>query len=200
MATTVITQETTSALLLSVASVGLTDEQFLRLCSDNGDLRIELTAQKVLVIMSPAGSKTGWRNARLTQRLANWAEQDDTGLAFDSSAGFTLPNGAKRAPDASWVRRERWDALSEEEQEVFAPLCPDFVVELRSPSDSLAMTQEKMREYIDNGAQLGWLIDPRTQRVYIYRPGEAPVCLEQPTILSAEPVLPGFVFNVQEIW
>jgi Uma2 family endonuclease len=200
MAPTVMTQETTSALLLSVASVGLTDEQFLRLCSDNSDLRIELTAQKVLVIMSPAGSKTGWRNARLTQRLANWTEQDDTGLAFDSSAGFILPNGAKRAPDAAWVRRERWEALSEEEQEVFAPLCPDFVVELRSPSDTLAMTQEKMREYIDNGAQLGWLIDPRTHRVYVYRPGEAPVCLEQPTILSAQPVLPGFIFNVQEIW
>lgn len=200
MAPAVLTQETTSALLLSVASVELTDEQFLRLCSDNSDLRIELTAQKVLVIMSPAGSKTGWRNAKITQRLANWTEQDDTGLAFDSSAGFTLPNGAKRAPDASWVRRARWEALSEEEQEVFAPLCPDFVIELRSPSDTLAMTQEKMREYIDNGAQLGWLIDPRTRRVYVYRPGEAPVCLEQPMILSAEPVLPGFVFNVQEIW
>jgi Uma2 family endonuclease len=200
MTSSVLIQDTPYALTLSVQSVGLTDEQFYRLCRDNPDLRLELTAQKALVIMSPSGSKTGWRNAKLTQRLANWAEQDGTGLAFDSSAGFTLPNGAKRGPDAAWLQRERWEALSEEEQESFAPLCPDFVVELRSPHDSLAVLQEKMAEYMDNGAQLGWLIDPLAQRVYIYCPGQAAECLEHPATLSGAPVLPGFVFNIGEIW
>jgi Uma2 family endonuclease len=200
MASAVLTQDTPYALTLSVQSVGLTDEQFYRLCGDNPGLHLELTAQKALVIMSPSGSKTGWRNSRLNQRLANWAEQDGTGLAFDSSAGFTLPNGAKRGPDAAWLRRERWEALSEEEQESFAPLCPDFVVELRSPHDSLPMLQEKMVEYLDNGAQLGWLIDPRARRVYVYRPGQPVEMLEHPSTLSGAPCLPGFVFNVGEIW
>jgi Uma2 family endonuclease len=199
MAPAVLTQDAPYALTLSVQSVGLTDEQFYRLCRDNPDLRLELTSQKALVIMSPSGSKTGWRNSKLNQRLANWAEHDGTGLAFDSSAGFTLPNGAKRGPDAAWLRRERWDALSEEEQESFAPLCPDFVVELRSPHDSLAVLQEKMIEYMENGAHLGWLLDPQTQRVYIYRPGQLVECLEHPATLSGAPVLPGFVFNVREI-
>jgi Uma2 family endonuclease len=131
----VLEQHTPSMLILNVKALGLTDEQFLRLCADNEDLRFELTAEGELVIMPPTGLMTGWRNGKLTQRLANWAEQDRTGLAFDSSTGFTLPNGAKRSPDASWVRRDRWEALSEEQREGMAPLCPDFVVELRSPSD-----------------------------------------------------------------
>ena len=200
MAASVLTHDTPYALTLSLRSVELSEAQFDRLCRDNPDLRLELTAQKALVIMSPSGSKTGWRNARLTQRLANWAEQDGTGLAFDSSAGFTLPNGAKRGPDAAWLRRARWEALSEEAQESFAPLCPDFVVELRSPHDRLAMLQEKMVEYMDNGAPLGWLIDPPARRVFIYRPGQLVECLEDPAILSGAPLLPGFVFNVREIW
>ena len=200
MASAILTQDTPYVLTLSVQSVRLTDEQFYRLCGDNPDLHLELTAQKALVIMSPSGSKTGWRNAKLTYRLTDWAEQDGTGLAFDSSAGFTLPNGAKRGPDAAWLRRERWEALSEEEQESFAPLCPDFVVELRSPHDSLTMLQEKMVEYMDNGAQLGWLIDARARRVYVYRPGQPVEMLEQPSTLSGAPFLPGFIFNVGEIW
>lgn len=200
MASAVLTQDTLYTLTLSVQSVGLTDEQFYQLCGDNPDLHLELTAQKALVIMSPSGSKTGWRNSRLNQRLANWAEQDGTGLAFDSSAGFTLPNSAKRGPDAAWVRRERWEALSEAEQESFAPLCPEFVVELRSPHDSLTMLQEKMVEYMENGAHLGWLLDPSTRRVYVYRPGQQVEMLENPAALSGTPLLPGFVFNVCEIW
>lgn len=187
-------------LTLNIRSIGLTDEQFYQLCQDNPDLRFELTPQGELVIMPPTGSKTGWRNSKLNQHLANWAELDGTGLSFDSSTGFTLPDGAKRSPDAAWVRRERWDALSEEQQEGFAPLCPDFVAELRSPVDSLGTLQDKMVEYIDNGAQLGWLIDPRHQRVYMYRPGQPEECLENPATIRGDPTLPGFVFNCQEIW
>jgi Uma2 family endonuclease len=186
--------------VLSMESVHLSEEQFYRLCHDNPDLRFELGADRELVIMSPTGSKTGNRNSKINQRLANWAEDDDTGICFDSSAGFTLPNGAKRSPDAAWVRREVWDALAEEEQEKFAPICPAFVVELRSPDDSLAALQAKMEEYIENGTRLGWLFNPATKRVYIYRPGQPRECLENPSSLSGEPVLPGFVFDPSEIW
>src|SRR5262249_22716107 len=149
--------------------------------------------QKELVIMPPTGSKTGWRNSKITYRLTAWAESDGNGLAFDSSTLFTLPNGAKRSPDASWVRRERWEALTEDQQEGFAPLCPDFVVELRSPSDRLSDLQEKMQEYIDNGICLGWLIDPLEKRVHIYRPGHSIETLNNPVTLNGDPVLPGFV-------
>jgi Uma2 family endonuclease len=186
--------------MLNMESVYLTDDQFYGLCRDNPDLRLELTAKRELVIMSPTGSKTGNRNSKINQRLANWAEDDDTGVCFDSSAGFTLPNGAKRSPDAAWVRREVWEALSDEEQDKFAPICPDFVVELRSPDDSLAELREKMDEYLDNGARLGWLFNPPDKRVYIYRPGQPVECLENPTSVSGEPELPGFVFNPSEIW
>ena len=193
-------QETPYSLTLNIRAIGLTDEQFYRLCQDNPDLRLELTAQRELVIMPPTGSKTGWRNSRLNQRLANWAEQDGTGLSFDSSTGFALPNGAKRSPDAAWMKRERWDALTEEQQEGFAPLCPDFVVELRPPEDPLSTLQDKMLEYMDNGAQLGWLIDPIDRCVYIYHPRQPVERLENPTTVSADPILPGFVFDVREIW
>ena len=158
---------------LKVQAAKLTDEQFALLCQENPELRLELTAQHELMIMPPTGTKTGWRNSRITQRLANWAETDGTGLVFDSSTGFTLPSGAKRSPDSSWVRRERWDALTEAQQDSFAPVCPDFVIELRSRQDRLAVLQEKMQEYIENGAQLGWLIDPLEKRVHIYCPDQS---------------------------
>jgi Uma2 family endonuclease len=186
--------------VLSMESVHLSDEQFYRLCHDNPDLRIELSADRELVIMSPTGSKTGNRNSKINQRLANWAEDDDTGICFDSSAGFTLPNGAKRSPDAAWVRRDVWNALTEEEQEKFAPICPDFVVELRCPDDSLGALQEKMEEYIENGTRLGWLFNPPTKRIYIYRPNQPMECLESSSTISGEPVLHGFVFDPSEIW
>ncbi|MBI4640390.1 MAG: Uma2 family endonuclease [Candidatus Tectomicrobia bacterium] len=187
-------------LMLNIESLGLTDEQFSRLCRDNPDLRFELTAHRELVIMAPTGSKTGWRNSKLTQRLANWAEADGTGLPFDSSTGFTLSNGAKRSPDAAWVTRERWEALTEEQQEGFAPLCPDFAAELRSPTDSLSTLQAKMVEYLENGSQLGWLIDPIEKHVYIYRPGQPVERLEDPAMINGDPVLPGFMFDLREIW
>ncbi len=149
-----INENTPYMLMVNVKSIRLTDKQFFGLCRDNPDLRIELTAKKELIIMPPTGSRTGWRNSRLNQRLANWAEENSTGLTFDSSTGFTLSNGAKRSPDVSWVHRDRWEALSGEDQEGFAPLCPDFVVELRSSSDDLPTLQSKMLEYIENGARL----------------------------------------------
>ena len=187
-------------LTLNVRSAGLTDEQFYQLCADNPDIRLELTAARELVIMSPTGGKTGRRNTKLTHRLETWAEKDNTGVTFDSSTGFTLPNGAKRSPDASWMRRDRWDSLTEEQQDDFPPLCPDFVVELRSSKDRLAAVQQKMEEYLVSGAQLGWLIDPRSKRVYVYRPGRPVECLEKPATVSGDPVLPGFVFDVSELW
>ena len=184
---------------LDVSSLCLTDDQFSRLCSDNPELRIELTADRELIIMSPTGYETGWRNAKITQRLANWTEQDGTGICFDSSTLFTLPNGAKRSPDASWIQKVRCERLSSEERSIFAPICPDFVAELRSPSDTLADLQEKMADYIRNGARLGWLLDPVEKRVHIYRPRQGPECLENPEYVTGEDVLSGFKFNFQEI-
>lgn len=195
-----VEQNAPGSLMLNVQSVRLTDEQFYRLCQDNPDLRFELTAQRELVIMSPTGSKTGWRNSRINQRLANWTEKSGSGVSFDSSTGFTLPNGAKRSPDAAWVRREVWEALTDEQQEEFAPICPDFVIELRSAKDSLEGLQEKMKEYLENGTQLGWLFDAKNKRVYVYRPNQSVECLETPSSISGEPVLSGFLFDPSEIW
>lgn len=194
------TLEMPFSLMLDIHSVGLSDDQFYRLCQDNSDLRIELTACGELIIMPPTGSKTGWRNAKIVHRLTAWAEKDGGGLTFDSSTGFTLPNGAKRSPDAAWIRRERWEALTEEEQEGFAPLCPDFVIELRSPQDSLSTLQDKMVEYLVNGAQLGWLIDPKARRVYVYRQEQRAECLENPAVVAGDPVLHDFILSKQDIW
>jgi Uma2 family endonuclease len=187
-------------LVLDIRTVEMTDDQLLQFCADNGDLQIELTAKRKLVVMPPTGSLTGWQENRLAARLDRWADQDGTGMAFGPSAGFTFPNGAILAPDASWVLTERWEALEEADQKRFAHLCPDFVAEVRSPSDSLAMAQAKMAEYVENGARLGWLIDPQQRRVYIYRPGSPVEVLEDPPTVSGDPVLPGFGLNLQEIW
>jgi Uma2 family endonuclease len=185
---------------LSVRRVKLTEEQFALLCQENRNFRFELTAQQELVIMPPAGSETGWRNGRFTYRLIAWSDVDGTGLVFDSSAGFTLPNGAIRSPDAAWVKRDRWDALTQEQREKFAPLCPDFVVELRSRTDRLSDLQEKMQDYMDNGARLGWLLDPLDKRVHVYRPGQPVEVLDNPDTLSGDPVLLSFVLSVRELW
>jgi Uma2 family endonuclease len=187
-------------LKLNIQAAKLTEKQFRRLCQENPELRIELTAQQELVIMPPTGSETGRRNSTLTQRLANWSETEGTGIVFDSSTLFTLPNGAKRSPDVSWVKKERWDVLTREQREGFAPLCPDFVAELRSRTDRLSDLQDKMQEYIDNGARLGWLIDPLDKRVYVYRPGQPAETLDDPATLSGNPILPGFVLHVRELW
>jgi Uma2 family endonuclease len=186
-------------LAVDFRSIRLTDEQFYRLCRDNPELRMELTSEGRLVVMSPTGAKTGWRNSKLTQRLANWADTNGRGVAFDSNSGFTLPNGARRSPDAAWVRLEAWQGLSDEEQERFAAVSPDFVAELRSPQDSLSDLQAKMQEYIDNGARLGWLLDPIEKRVYVYRKGTAPECLENPKRLSGEQVLEGLELDLKDI-
>ncbi len=181
-------------------SIRLTPAQFEQLCSDNRDLRLELTFEGELIIMPPAGSKTGLRNARLTQRLATWAETDGTGVCFDSSTGFTLPNGSQYSPDSAWIRRARWDALTNEEQERFAPICPDFLIELRSHSDSLSRLQNKMQEYVKNGALLAWLIDPLKRQVYVYRPDHDMEVLDDSETVSGEPILSGFILNLHELW
>ena len=199
--TTVTTPVENSPLVLHLHPViNLTDEQFFEFCQINRDLRIERTATGELLIMPPTGTETGGRNFRLNGQLYNWTEQDGTGVGFDSSTGFTLPNGAKVSPDAAWVKLERWNALTPEQQQTFAPICPDFVVELRSASDNLTPLKTKMQEYIDNGALLGWLIDCKKRQVYIYRPGVAMECLDNPATVSGDPVLPGFVLDLSKIW
>ncbi|PHJ55993.1 hypothetical protein VF14_34920 [Nostoc linckia z18] len=179
--------------------IDLTDEQFFQMCQQNRDYRFERTASGEILIMPPTGSDTGRRNVKITTQLDIWNSESNLGEVFDSSTGFILPNGAERSPDASWVKIERWNALTPEQQEKFAPICPDFVVELRSPSDSLKDLQEKMQEYIENGVQLGWLIDRKNKRVEIYCPGKNVEILNNPASLSGENVLPGFVLNLQNI-
>lgn len=188
------------AFLLKLRSLELSDEQFRRLCNENPDLKFELTAEGELLIMPPTGAISGNRNAKISARLFYWAEADGSGVSFDSSTLFVLPNGARRSPDASWIRLERWNALSEAEKEDFAPICPDFVIELRSRSDRLTTLKRKMEEYLENGAQLGWLIDPQSREVTIYRPQQPPEVLENPAQLSGEAVLNGFVLQLAEIW
>lgn len=188
-------------LVLRLAPViDMSNEQFFELCQLNRDLRLERTSQGDLEIMPPTGSETGRMNFELTGVFSLWAHADGSGVGFDSSTGFTLPNGAKRSPDLAWVRRSRWEALTQEQRTGFAPLCPDFVVELRSPSDALEYVQAKMQEYLDNGAHLGWLIDPIEKKVYIYRPQAAVECLDNPQAISGEPVLPGFVLELGRVW
>jgi Uma2 family endonuclease len=190
-----------NALTVDIKSViDLTDEQFYQLCQRNQDLRFERTAQGELIIMPSAGGEIGNRNGRLTQQLFNWTDVNATGIAFDSSTGFKLPNGANRSPDAAWLTLERWNTLTPEQQEKFIPLCPDFVVELISPSDSLSTTQAKMQEYIDNGARLGWLLNRKAKQVEVYRSGKAVEVCQAPATLSGEDVLPGFTLNLAPIW
>lgn len=180
--------------------IDLTDEQFFQLCQKNRDLKFERTASGELIIMSPTGGNTGKRNIKIAAQLEIWSSKTNLGHAFDSSTGYKLPNGADRSPDASWISRHRWEALTPEQKEKFIPLCPDFVIELRSPSDNLKTLQEKMKEYINNGTNLGWLIDPKTKQVEIYRPSQNVEILQNPTTLSGEEVLPGFVLDLTTIW
>jgi Uma2 family endonuclease len=178
----------------------VSDDEFAELCRLNPELQFERTSEGELVVMSPTGGKTGRRNLKLSVAFGLWAEKDGTGQGFDSSTLFSLPNRARRSPDLSWVRNERWNALSAAEQEQFPPLCPDFVVELRSKSDSFKSLNRKMQEYIENGAQLGWLIDPFQRKVHIYRPGALPEVLDNPQTISGEPLLKNFVLDIQTLW
>ncbi|MDB9375982.1 Uma2 family endonuclease [Nodularia sphaerocarpa] len=175
-------------------------EQFVDLALANRDLQLERTATGELIIMPPTGSDTGNKNLDIEGQLWLWNRQTKLGKAFNSSTGFRLPNGANRSPDAAWVSKQRWDALTLEQQETFAPICPDFVLELRSKTDSLEKLQAKMREYIENGAGLGWLIDRKNQRVEIYRPGRNVEVLDHPVSLSGENILPGFLLDLTEVW
>jgi Uma2 family endonuclease len=178
----------------------VTPEQFEQLCSEYDELRLELTSTGELIVMPPTGSLTGKRCFDLTYQLATWSRNDATGIGFGPATGFTLPNGAIRSPDASWIKRERWDGLTEKEKDSFAPICPDFVVELRSKTDSLPVLFNKMTEYVENGASLGWLIDPSKRRIYVYRPGEEVIVLDNPETVSADPMLPGFTLNLSKLW
>ena len=179
--------------------IDLTSEQFYQLALANPDIRLERTAKGELIIMPPTGAESGKRNADLTTDLGIWNRQPKLGVVFDSSTGFTLPNGADRSPDASWLTLERWEALTPKQRKRFLPLCPDFVIELMSESDSLEKTQEKMQEYIANGLRLGWLIDTKTQRVEIYRQGQNVEVLQSPVTLFGEDVLPGFLLDLSQI-
>ena len=192
----------------------LTNEQFYQLCRLNPDAKIELTARGELVIMSPTGAESGMFNSDVTYQLTAWNKQNRLGVPFDSSTGFTLPNGAVRSPDTSWVKLERWNSLTQIEKEVFAPICPDFVIELRSKTDIFKQLQAKMKEYLDNGLRLGWLIDPTQKIVEIYRQGKDVEVLHSPRVLgreyslprhssatvSGEDVLPGFVLDLKGIF
>ncbi len=180
--------------------IQLTDEQFFQLCQHHRDYQFERTKLGELIIMTPTGSETGNRNLEIGVQLGIWNKKYKLGVAFDSSTGFKLPNGAERSPDASWVRKERWNALTLEQQQKFAPLCPDFVIELLSSTDSLPKTREKMVEYIENNARLGWLIDRKNKQVEIYRPGKEVEIRLSPVTLSGEDVLPHFVLELKEIW
>ncbi|MCP9295010.1 MAG: Uma2 family endonuclease [Planktothrix agardhii LY1] len=180
--------------------LSITHENFVQLAQINRDLQLERTATGELIVMPPTGSETGNRNLDIAGQLWLWNRQNQLGIAFDSSTGFHLPNGADRSPDASWIRQERWDLLTQEEREIFAPICPDFVLELRSKNDALDKLQAKMIEYIENGASLGWLIDRKNKTVEIYRQNQDVELLNHPVNLSGSDILPGFMLDLTEVW
>lgn len=181
--------------------IKLTDEQFYQLATAHPDLQIERTPQGELVIMPPTGGTSGKRNFSLLGQLWFWVQQNpNLGVGFDSSTEFNLPQGGDRSPDASWVRLERWNALTEEEKKKFPPICPDFVIELRSETDSMNQLQKKMQEYLVSGLCLGWLIDPKNKTVEIYRQGQEKEVLDNPTTLLGEDILPGFVLDLRSIF
>ena len=186
--------------LIELTQQLVTPKQYERLVRKHRDVWLELTSTGELIIMPPTGSQGSVRNSNLTYQLEAWARIDGTGVCFGSCGIFALPNGARRIPDASWVKREKWDRLTKRQQEGFAPICPDFVVELRSPSDRVTPLRAKMVEYMENGASLGWLIDPFKRRVYVYQTDRDLVILENPETVSAEPLLPGFTLKVTELW
>lgn len=182
------------------AQLRSTEDTFYELCRQNPDLRLERTAKGEVIIMPPTGGETGSRNSEIARQIGNWKKTDGTGATFDSSTGFKLPNGANRSPDASWVSKAKLAQLTLEEKKKFLPLCPDFAIELRSPSDDLDTINAKMEEYIANGLRLGWLIDPEERVVFVYRPGAEVQKLENVNDISADPELPGFVLDLREIW
>jgi len=181
-------------------SINLTDEQFFQLCIDNRNLKFERNQKGDIIIMAPTGGETGNRNLKLIKQLAIWTDLDEKGIAFDSSTGFKLPNGAERSPDASWIPLEKWNSLTPKQQTRFLPFAPDFLVELLSPTDNLEHTRKKMLEYIENGTKLGWLINRKTKQVEIYRQGQEVEILDNPTTISGENILVNFVLDLTQIW
>jgi Uma2 family endonuclease len=178
----------------------MTDDEYFQFCAANKDLRIERTAEGDIVIMPPVGGEGSYQNSELSGELRSWARKDGRGRSLDSSVEYLLPSGAAYSPDASWVSRSRLDKLSKDEKRKFLPLCPDFVVELKSPSDRLAKLKRKMLEWIENGAQLGWLLDPDHRTVYIYRPGCEPEQIVNPERAAGEGPVDGFVLELADIW
>ncbi|NET01830.1 MAG: Uma2 family endonuclease [Sphaerospermopsis sp. SIO1G1] len=190
----------TSVTLQIPQALQFTDDEFVEIVAANKDLRLELSHQGELIVMSPTGGETGNRNFEMYLDLGIWNRKHKLGKAFDSSTGFKLPNGATRSPDVSWIKIAKWNILTPEQRKKFLPLCPDFVIELVSESDDLAETQAKMREYISNGLLLGWLINPKTKQVEIYRQNQEVEILSNPQTLSEEDVLPGFILDLQPIF
>ena len=178
----------------------MSEDEFFDFCQANEFLRIERTHEGEIIMMAPAGGESGNQSGETFGQLREWARRDGNGVAFDASAGFVLPNGAMRAPDAAWVRRERLAALTAEQKRKFLPLCPDFVIEVRSPTDRIAKLKEKMAEYLANGAQLGWLIEPDQRRVHVYSPSSRIEIFKNPQCISGDPFLPGFTLDLQPIW
>lgn len=186
---------------LIIRALKLSNADFEQIIRANPEWKFEQTAEGELVIVSPTGGTSGSQNLSLSKQFGNWVEENlQLGEGFDSSTLFRLPSGARRSPDVSWVRRERWDALTQQQQDGYPPLCPDFLIELRSPTDSLEELQAKMREYIDNGARLGWLINPQDRQVEIYRQEQLVEILQAPLVLSGEDVLPGFELSLRRIF
>jgi Uma2 family endonuclease len=181
-------------------AITLSEDQFFHLCRQNPDLKFERTAQGELVIMPPTGGETGKNSATLISRFVVWNETYDLGVVFDSSTCFRLPQGGERSPDVAWVKKERWEALTLEQQRKFPPLCPGFVLELLSPSDNLAIAQAKMQEYLNNGLRLGWLLNPSEQQVKIYRRDRPAEILTRPPELSGEDVLLNFELDLAWLW
>ncbi|NER82222.1 MAG: Uma2 family endonuclease [Leptolyngbya sp. SIO1D8] len=194
------TQSIAPMVLNQLPELQMSDEQFFRFCQDNPTWQIERSAAGEILVMPPTGAETGERNFDLIGQLWFWAKQDGRGKGFDSSTGFTLPNQAVRSPDAAWISKERWDALPPQDRKRFAPICPDFVLELRSETDLLTTLQAKLEEYIANGARLGWLIDPIERRVHVYTATSGVEILDEPPTLRGDPVLPGLVLNLQNLW
>ena len=180
--------------------IDISDEQFFQLCIRNSDIKFERNANGEIIIMPPTGGETGRRNASLIGRFIIWNEQAKLGQVFDSSTGYKLPNKANRSPDVSWIRQERWDSLTSEQREKFIPLAPDFALELMSPSDTLVNVRAKMREYLDNGVKLGWLINPKAKQIEIYRLGQDVELLDSPQSISGEDILPGFTLDLTDIF
>ncbi|NEQ95917.1 MAG: Uma2 family endonuclease [Cyanothece sp. SIO2G6] len=190
----------TTILINLPKTLHVTNDQFIAFVHANPDLKLERTATGELIVISPTGSESGNHNSELTTDVTLWNRQAQLGKVFDSSTGFRLPNGATRSPDVAWVKQERWETLTPDQRQGFAPLCPDFVIELISKADDVATLRDKMQEYVNNGCRLGWLIIPQTQTVEIYRQGQAVETVSFSTKLSGESVLPGFELDLQSLF